>query len=101
MNEFFKVRCGMSNYENMSKAELLSVIEEQNQVIEKLKGGGDGRKAQVLSIIQREGRVAIKEIADEIGISDRNVSSQLAYLRKDGWNFGKDSKKRIYIETED
>ena len=91
----------MSKYESMTKAELLAVIEEQGQMIEKLKGGGDGRKAQVLSIIQREGKVAIQDIAAEIGISDRNVSSQLAYLRKDGWNFGKDSKKRIYIETED
>ena len=59
-----------------------------------------GKTRLVLDIIKREGKVSINDIATEIGISDRNVSSQLAYLRKDGWNFGKDSKKRIYIEEE-
>ena len=83
----------------MERSELEKLSKEE--LIEKLLKGGAGRKAQVLDIIQREGKVSIGDIAAEIGISDRNVSSQLAYLRKDGWNFGKDSKKRIYIETED
>jgi predicted transcriptional regulator len=91
----------MKDVKSMTKEELVAHIEELNNTIEKLSTKSDGRKAQVLDIIQREGKVSIGDIAAEIGISDRNVSSQLAYLRKDGWNFGKDSKKRIYIEAED
>ena len=82
----------------MERSELEKLSKEE--LIEKLMKGGEGRKSQVLDIIKREGKVSINDIATEIGISDRNVSSQLAYLRKDGWCFGKDSKKRIYIEED-
>lgn len=84
----------MKSYDEMSKEELLVIVKEMEEK------KGEGRKDQVLNIIKREGKVSINDIANEIGISDRNVSSQLAYLRKDGWCFGKDSKKRIYIEEE-
>lgn len=82
----------------MERVELEKLKKEE--LIELLLKKGSGRKSEVLDIIKREGKVSINDIAKEIGISDRNVSSQLAYLRKDGWNFGKDSKKRIYIEEE-
>ena len=82
----------------MERVELEKLKKEE--LIELLLKKGSGRKSEVLGIIKREGKVSINDIAKEIGISDRNVSSQLAYLRKDGWNFGKDSKKRIYIEEE-
>ena len=88
----------MKDLKSMTKDELVAHIEALEA---KLESNKDGRKAQVLDIIQREGKVLIKDIAAELEITDRNVSSQLSYLRKDGWLFGKDSKGRIYIEKED
>ena len=84
----------MKDLNEMNKEELLALVMELKEK------KGEGRKDQVLAIIKREGKVSIGDIAEEIGISDRNVSSQLAYLRKDGHCFGKDSKKRIYIEED-
>lgn len=43
-----------------------------------------GRKEQVLNILKRGEAVSISDIATEIGIKSRNVSSQLSYLRDDG-----------------
>jgi biotin operon repressor len=56
-----------------------------------------GRKDEVLALL-KAGRVTVAEIAKKIGISDRNVSSQLSYLRKDGIAIGTDSKGRKFIE---
>ena len=64
---------------------------------EKLDQKGSGRKEQLLQILQA-GRITIKDAAEQMQISERNVSSLKCYLTKDGWNFGKDSKGRIYIE---
>lgn len=88
----------------MTKEEManrIAELEAKNaELAAKVESKGDGRKAQVMGIIEREGRVTIKEIGLELGISERNVSSQLSYLRKDGWLFGKDSKGRLYLEKE-
>ena len=43
-----------------------------------------GRKEQVLACL-RSGVTNIDKIADELGINNKNVSSQLTYLRKDGY----------------
>lgn len=42
-----------------------------------------GRKQQVLDLL-RAGETSIDSIAETIGINNKNVSSQLTYLRKDG-----------------
>jgi len=44
-----------------------------------------GRKQQVLEILQ-QGPITIGAIATRLGISSRNVSSQLSYLRTDGYD---------------
>ena len=42
-----------------------------------------GRKEQVLNCL-RTGINSIDKIAESLGINNKNVSSQLSYLRKDG-----------------
>ena len=92
----------MKNYKDMTVEELISKIEELENTIQKMKDSKDkGRKSEVLELLQEKKRITIKEIAETLGITDKNVSSQLSYLRKDGWNIGTDSKGRKFIEVED
>ena len=77
--------------EKMNKKELVKVVESlQQQVLdlqvqlEKSKNG-EGRKSQVLELLRTNATMSIIEIANEIGISAKNVSSQLTYLRNDGY----------------
>lgn len=58
-----------------------------------------GRKDEVLEILQ-DGKISVADIAKRIGISARNVSSQLTYLRRDGYPIGTDSKGRKFIEKD-
>lgn len=67
----------MSNYENLSKAELIEML--------KTSKSGQGRKEQVLTCL-KEGVDTIEAIAERLQINTKNVSSQLTYLRKDGHN---------------
>lgn len=58
----------------------------------------EGRKAQCLKILQQAGHITVAAIAARIGISARNVSSQLTYLRKDGYAIATDSLGRKFLE---
>lgn len=88
-------------------ARLQSLVADLLETIDCLEQGSEsvasdaapGRKAQVLAILKRRGHVSIPEIARELGISDRNVSSQLTYLRRDGYGIGTDSKGRKFLES--
>ena len=77
-----------TSIEEMTKEELLEVIsaltDKVDNLTHKLETKGSGRKEQVLKLIQ-EGYNTITDIADEIGINNKNVSSQLTYLRKEGY----------------
>jgi len=44
-----------------------------------------GRKAQVLAILADGKEHTVKNLAKVLGIEPTNVSSQLSYLKKDGW----------------
>lgn len=63
--------------------------------IEKM-GSGKGRKTEVLEVLRNNGLgISVKKISEELGISCKNVSSQLSYLRGDGyeiWSNGKGDK---------
>jgi biotin operon repressor len=52
----------------------------------------EGRKSEVLKYLQDNGHVKVADIAKHLGISDRNVSSQMTYLRKDGHEIATDSR---------
>jgi biotin operon repressor len=67
---------------------------EVNNEIDNIKNK-KGRKSEVLEILKRGENVSIMEIGKELGISCKNVSSQLSYLRSDNYNIctDKDGKK--------
>jgi len=64
------------------------------------KGQGSGRKEEVLAYLKEHGHVRVSDIAKGVGISDRNVSSQLTYLRKAGYAIATDSRGFKFIESE-
>ena len=83
----------------MTKEELVAMIEAQSVEINKVKDAAGGRKLQVLKILQTGDHTTVKAIAARIGISDRNVSSQMTYLRKDGYAIATDSLGRKFLES--
>lgn len=44
---------------------------------------GPLRRLEVLNILKEQGPISVQAIAEQLGISSANVSSQLSYLRKD------------------
>jgi len=91
----------------MTKSELMEVVDElENMLICiegklcKYKGVKEGRKEEVLKILKEHGNIKVGDIAKLVGISERNVSSQLSYLRRDGIQIATDSKGRKFIESE-
>ena len=82
----------------MTREELIAELENQEQIIldlqVKLENNNSGRKSQVLELLQTHESLSILDIAKKLDISTKNVSSQLTYLRTDGYkiftdNFGK------------
>ena len=84
----------------MNKEELIRECEDQMQIILDLQmrleksNNNSGRKAQVLEILRNNSAISIVKIAEKLGITAKNVSSQLTYLRSDGYkiftdNYGK------------
>ena len=69
---------------SLTKDELINIIIKLRQDAQVTKDSkASGRKEQVLAILRREEQVTISQIAEELNINDKNVSSQLCYLRKD------------------
>jgi biotin operon repressor len=62
-------------------------------------GDDGGRKSEVRKLLEenRDG-ISIIEIGEKLGMSNKNVSSVLSYLRKDGLRLGTRSDGRKYIE---
>jgi predicted ArsR family transcriptional regulator len=85
----------MSELKDMTVEELAGIIVElQARQVAK----SDGRKEQVLKVLQERGPVSIMDIAELLNISTKNVSSQLTYLRKDGHRIATKSDGRKFIE---
>ena len=86
----------MQELKDMKKEELVTWIGELECLLIELesrfakgKNHKTGRKEQVLEILKRGKAISISDIAVELGITNRNVSSQLTYLRDDGADIGK------------
>ena len=62
------------------------------------RGEEGGRKEELIDLLNREGRLNIKEIGGKMGISAKNVSSLLMYLKKDGVRICTDCEGRKFIE---
>ncbi len=73
----------------MTKQELLELVESLKNDNEILKSkGGDSVKVKVMALIE-EGVNSIEGIGGKLGISSKNVSSNLTYLRNDLRSEGK------------
>lgn len=71
--------CEVEAMVEMDKFALIEMILDLTKKVTK----PAGRKEQVLELL-KAGTTNIQAIADEIGVSTKNISSQLTYLRKDG-----------------
>lgn len=67
----------MKNVQDMTKAELIELVEKLQEA------KGKGRKEAVLNLL-KEGYDSIDSIAEQLGITSKNVSSILTALRKNG-----------------
>ena len=96
----------MSEIQKVNEAEvdeLRSMVEsliEENETLKKqlesIKNGA-GRKQQVLDLLNENGKMSITQIAEALSISTKNVSSQLTYLRSDGYSICTDAKGYKFI----
>jgi biotin operon repressor len=105
----------MKAINEMSKKELLSEVSRLNEVhdantaiildlTQKLEASSkDGRKSQVLGLLREFNSISILEIASKLNISTKNVSSQLTYLRSDGYAIFTDpnGRKCLFEATKD
>lgn len=76
-------------------------IKELRSFVKGLKlerGEEGGRKEELIDLLNKEGRLNIKEIGGKMGISAKNVSSLLMYLKKDGVRICTDCEGRKFIE---
>lgn len=79
---------------NEEKKELRSFV----KTLKLEKGEDGGRKKELVEILEREGRMGIKGISEVMGVSCKNVSSLLLYLKKEGYKICTDSEGRKFIE---
>ena len=93
--------------EVMSIEEALQYIEELEETIVYVRDravqtnsqGKVLRKYEVLALLKKNGKMTVSQLAKAIGIDNRNISSQLTYLRKqDGINIATDSRGYKFIE---
>ena len=63
----------------------------------KVAAKGKGRKQEVLQLLKDNKVISINDIAKKLQISCKNVSSQLTYLRTDGFNICTDNKGRKFL----
>jgi Predicted transcriptional regulator len=82
--------------QKMSKAELIDHLCAAVNFLNAQPERGPGRKDDVLALLQT-GPHGILEIAEKLGINSKNVSSQLSYLRKDGYIIHTDERSRKYL----
>ena len=88
------------DYDKMKKEELIREIEDREQTILDLQiklessKNNVGRKTQVLELLKTNGSMSILDISKSLNISTKNVSSQLTYLRTDGYQIFTDPKGR-------
>jgi biotin operon repressor len=85
MNELFEI---VDNAFHVI-AELEAQLEQKSQNV--------GRKQQVLEILETQGPLTIKDIASKLHISTKNVSSQLTYLRTDGYEIFTDNNGKKFL----
>lgn len=83
----------------MNSEERKEFLKELSRELKISFGDEGGRKSEVRKLLEenKEG-ISIIEIGEKLGMSNKNVSSILSYLRKDGMRLGTRSDGRKYIE---
>lgn len=83
----------------MNSEERKEFLKELSRELKISFGDEGGRKSEVRKLLEenKEG-ISIIEIGERLGMSNKNVSSILSYLRKDGLRLGTRSDGRKYIE---
>jgi len=79
-------------------ARVATLEAEKDALTSKVLEAKPGRKSEVLDYLQKNGHVRVSKIALALGISERNVSSQMTYLRKDGHCIATDSRGYKFLE---
>ena len=87
---------GNETMNSMNKAQLIEYLSAAIEIMNTQPERGPGRKDDVLKALL-EGPISILELAEKLNISTKNVSSQLSYLRKDGYCIHTDEKQRKYL----
>ena len=89
----------------MTKDEMMETIENQEQIILDLQvqlensRNSSGRKSQVLELLKENSSISILDISKKLSISTKNVSSQLTYLRTDGYKIFTDNHgKKVLMD---
>ena len=90
--EEVKGNCDDVNVNDMMD-ELIEVVKEEWEKV----GKKEGRKEEVLKVLERGDKIMISDIAKELGISNKNVSSQLSYLRSDGYDICTDRNGKKFL----
>ena len=75
----------------------MTQVQLMNEVQSLKENSKDGRKSQVEKILREQSPISIKSIAQQLGISTKNVSSILTYLRSDNINICTDSNGLKFI----
>ena len=87
--------------------ELNAIIDDRDQLIAELKlkleaSSKDGRKSQVLDLLRNHKTISILELSKTLNISTKNISSQLTYLRSDGYAIFTDPKgRKMLVEDQE
>ena len=91
--------------EKMTKEELIKQNEDFQQIILDLQvqlensRNSSGRKSQVLELLKENSSISILDISKKLSISTKNVSSQLTYLRTDGYKIFTDNHgKKVLMD---
>ena len=83
--------------DKLTKEDLIKLVEDQEAIILDLQvqlensKNSSGRKSQVLELLKNNSAISILEMSKQLSISTKNVSSQLTYLRTDGYKIFTDN----------
>jgi biotin operon repressor len=95
----------MEKEKEISKEELIIMIDNRDQIILDLQvqlenaRNSSGRKSQVLELLKENVSISILDISKKLSISTKNVSSQLTYLRTDGYKIFTDNHgKKVLMD---
>ena len=86
----------MAEFDSMELEDLYTLIFELEEKLESAKTN-KGRKSEVLDLLRNNKTMTIVEMAERLGISAKNVSSQLTYLRQEGYNICTNAQGRKFI----